>query len=143
MTQSSAFRVVPVVVFVLIAAMSPAEASVTVTEFGTPSANSGPYGITMGADGNLWFAERTADNIGEISTSGVSNYEVPVTTGSGPDRITSGPDGNLWFTATDGNMIGRITTKGAVTQFPVPTAASQPGGITAGADGNLWFTETS
>jgi streptogramin lyase len=42
----------------------------TITEFPTPTANSGPTGITTGPDGALWFTEGGANQIGRITTAG-------------------------------------------------------------------------
>ena len=78
------------------------------TEFTTPTANSGPQGITSGPDGALWFAESLGNKIGRITTAGAfTEYPVP-TSGGAPDGITSGPDGALWFTEYGGNKIGRL-----------------------------------
>src|SRR6266704_1342310 len=115
--------------------------TLSITEFSTPTANSGPGASTAGPDGNLWFNEGTA--IGRISPSGtITEFPLP-TANSVIPGITAGPDGNLWFTETSGNKIGRISPSGTITEFPLPTAQSRPLGITAGPDGNLWFTETS
>ena len=35
-----------------------------ITEFAIPTADSGPYGITAGPDGNLWFTEASATRSG-------------------------------------------------------------------------------
>jgi streptogramin lyase len=94
---------------------------------------SGPVGITLGPDGNLWFTEDQANKIGKITTGGVVTEYAAA---GQPNGITLGPDGNLWFTET--NKIGKITTGGVVTEY---AAAGRPNGITAGPDGNLWFTE--
>ena len=107
----------------------------------TTATNSQPVGITAGPDGNLWFTEFNANQIGRISTAGVTTEFAVPTANSAPFGITAGPDGNLWFTEQSGNQIGRISTAGVVTEFAVPTASSEPVGITAGPDGNLWFTE--
>jgi hypothetical protein len=40
--------------------------------FPTPTTNSIPFGIAAGPDGQLWFVERNADNIGSIPTSATS-----------------------------------------------------------------------
>ena len=45
------------------------------TEFGLRSANSGPYGITAGPDGALWFTEQTGNRIGRMTTGGVVTNE--------------------------------------------------------------------
>src|SRR6266702_918325 len=122
----------------------------TITEFSTPTANSGPVGITAGPDGNLWFTETATNKIGRITTGGaITEFALPTTCGSsggcGPYAITAGPDGNLWFTETVGK-IGRLTTAGSITEFPLPATCASTyrcglDGITAGPDGNLWFTE--
>src|SRR5437762_641594 len=101
--------------------------STAILEFPT-SANTSPYGITAGGDGNLWFTEFNGNRIGAINptTHAVTEIGVP-TGGSGPLGITAGPDGNLWFTEFAGNRIGAInpTTK-AIAEVSVPTAAASP-----------------
>lgn len=91
-----------------------------VTEFPIPTAGntlctSGfppgtcPEGITVGADGNLWFVETGGNQVGKITTAGsISEYPIP-TAGSSPVGIAGGPDGNLWFTEYDANKIGRLS----------------------------------
>jgi streptogramin lyase len=114
--------------------------SPTFTEYG-PLSGPNPEGITLGPDGNIWFAEFGGDKIGRITPNG-SIMEFPLAAGSKPAEITTGPDGNLWFTENGGNKVGRITPAGAVTEFPTPTSNSKPVGIAVGPDGNLWFTES-
>jgi virginiamycin B lyase len=112
-----------------------------IQEFSIPTAASQPTAITTGPDGNLWFTESAANQIGRITPSGtITEYPIP-TTGTQPTGITTGTDGNVWFTEQAANAIGRITPSGTIAQFTVPTAGSQPTGITTGADGNVWFTE--
>jgi virginiamycin B lyase len=83
-----------------------------VTEFTTPTGSSGPFGITAGPDGALWFTEYPANQIGRITTDGViTEFTVP-TAGSGPSAITTGPDGALWFNESGGNKVGRIAPRG-------------------------------
>ena len=114
----------------------------TFTEFPLPSANSQPSHIAAGPDGNLWFSEEVANQIGRITPAGTIT-EFP---GAGsPVGITAGPDGNLWFASTSGNAIGRITPAGVITEFRFSAHCGSygdcaPHGITAGPDGNLWFT---
>ncbi|HET7893223.1 MAG TPA: LamG-like jellyroll fold domain-containing protein [Candidatus Sulfotelmatobacter sp.] len=118
-----------------------------ISEFTTPTANSFPFGIAAGPDGNVWFTENIPNNIGELAFvgggMGIGEFAIPNGSG-GAEGITSGPDGNLWFTeaaASNTPNVGSITTSGTVTLYPVPTHQSNPTGITAGPDGNLWFTE--
>jgi streptogramin lyase len=115
-----------------------------VTEFSAGiTEGAGPYGITAGPDGNLWFTEYDGNRIGRITPAGVvTEFSAGITAGAGPYGITAGPDGNLWFTEPSGNRIGRITPAGFVTEFSAGiTAGAGPFLITAGPDGNLWFTE--
>jgi streptogramin lyase len=116
--------------------------SCDVTEFAVPTDSSGPAGLTVGADSNLWFTESQASKIGRITLTGtITEYAVP--NSFSLLAITAGPDGNLWFT-DQGGWIGRITPDGTITEFPVTTTgAGAPRGIAAGPDGNLWFTDSS
>jgi streptogramin lyase len=124
----------------------------TVTEYPTLTtggAGSGPDGITSGPDGNVWFAEYNAGQIGRIppnaapdSSAQVSEFPVPAGATSNPTQIVKGADGAMWFTERGGNAIGRITSDGAtVNEFTVQTGGSLPVGITSGPDGAIWFTE--
>jgi streptogramin lyase len=119
----------------------------TITEFPLPPLNFvgsfGAVGITAGPDGNVWFADPIAHEVGRITPAGqVTEFPTP---GIEADAITAGPDGNLWFlnnvlTFSGSPAVGRITPDGQVTEFTLPDQFTQPGLITAGPDGNLWFT---
>ena len=112
-----------------------------VTEFPLPHADSRPYTIVPGPDGNLWFTESDRGTIGRITPSGTIT-EFPLEwQDSGPYGITVGADGNLWFTERFRNQIGKITTQGDITEYPLPTPDAQPWDITALPNGDLWFTE--
>ena len=118
--------------------------STVIAEFPV-KASSAPSGITTGPDGNIWFTEHQASQIGVLNpaTHVITEFPIP-TANAGPTGITAGPDGNLWFTESAGNSIGVINpTTHAFTEFTLPTANSQPTAITTGPDGNLWFTETA
>jgi streptogramin lyase len=106
------------------------------------TANAQPYGITAGPDGNLWFTEFAADQIGRITPTGaITEFSIP-TANAEPQGITVGPDGNLWFTEFGADQIGRITPSGTITEYGAGiTSGSNPLGISAGPDGNIWFTE--
>jgi streptogramin lyase len=109
-----------------------------VTEYDMP-ADTYPWGITTGPDGNLWTAN-WPNNIARITPGGVvTRFPYPPSgdqTGTGcPTGITVGPDGNLWFTVRGCDKVGRITTDGTITLFDAPAI----GPITAGGDGALWF----
>lgn len=111
----------------------------SVTEFNL-AAGSGPYGITSGPDGALWFTETVTNKIGRITTDGtVTEFSIP-TPNSNPESITTGSDGALWFTENSSSKIGRLTTSGSFTEYSL-AAGSHPLEITSGPNGNLWFTE--
>jgi choice-of-anchor A domain-containing protein len=110
-------------------------------EYPVPTANGGPWGITAGPDGKLWFTELNGNKIGVITTSGhFTEYQIP-TGGSAPRGIVTGPDGNLWFAELEANKIGTVTPNGVFTEYTVPTQGSKPYLMVTGPDGNLWFTE--
>jgi virginiamycin B lyase len=87
-------------------------AQITIVEFPVATAGSGPFGITDGPDGNIWFAEQYGNKVGRITPNGV------ITEFGFPGfllGIIPGSDGNIWFTDGAGKSIGRITTDGVVT----------------------------
>ena len=46
--------------------------------FRIPTANSEPEGITLGSDGNMWFTEAAANQIGRIDPRGnITEFVVP------------------------------------------------------------------
>src|SRR5262245_27014453 len=61
---------VALMVFGVQLAFATVSAAQSITEFPTVTANSQPYDITVGADGNLWFTENGASKIGRISLAG-------------------------------------------------------------------------
>jgi virginiamycin B lyase len=110
----------------------------TIVEYSIPTANGGPFGITQGSDGNMWFIESNTDanKVGKITPAGVITEYALGTTNAFPGNIVPGPDGNLWY-VDESNHVGRVTTAGAVTLFP----ATDPSSIAVGPDNNLWVPE--
>ncbi len=117
----------------------------TVTEYHTGiTANSKPWGIAKGPDGNLWFTESTGNRIGQITTAGVVHEfsNGSTTPDKGLRHIAAGPDGNLWFAELEAQKVARITTAGVITQFSTGiTGQGNPIGIAAGPGAKMWFTE--
>ena len=100
--------------------------SVIINEFPTPSANSGPIGITAGPDGNLWFTENNGSKIAEVNPTTHAISEFPTPTGSSLGDITTGPDGNLWFIEIGASQIGVINpSTHVISEFPTPTPNSR------------------
>jgi streptogramin lyase len=108
-----------------------------------PADVSGPFGITLGPDGNIWYTGLNA--IGRIaptggtptvfSLGGLSNEPVDAR------DITAGPDGGLWFT-TDSNSIGFISTNGVPGLITQGITGQPTLGITATSN-EVYFTEGS
>jgi streptogramin lyase len=119
-----------------------AQITAGIKEFPLPTPNAGPLDIAAGPDGNLWFTEASANQIGRITTHGTIT-EYPLPTGGAPIAISKGPDGNVWFTDRGVNSIGRILTTDphTVSLFPVPGTPQALYFITTGPDGNMWFTD--
>jgi uncharacterized protein (TIGR03437 family) len=121
------------------------------TQFST--GNYAPYGITTGADGNLWFSAINLTTggavIGRMTASGAfSTFALASGLAVRAGSIATGQDGAVWFAAEAGSgtaqaSIGRITTSGTITMYGIPIATyysfSSPS-IAAGSDGALWFT---
>ncbi|HEV2373843.1 MAG TPA: hypothetical protein VGS19_16930 [Streptosporangiaceae bacterium] len=142
---------------VLLATVAPADASVTIDEFGTPFFNGMPTGITVGPDGNVWFTEVQGggDGLGSITANrtGVPTFGNGYTAvvGLPVANVTTGPDGNLWFTVTGTRSpigedeVGAMTPTGTVVGlWPLDDPSNGvPPDIVAGPDGNLWVTENS
>lgn len=114
-----------------------------IDEFRVPTKGGYPTAIAQGPNGNMWFAEPAASEIGEVTPTGEVKPSFPVTsTSNSPIGIAAGPDGNVWFSeGFEANSIGRITPSGEVKSFPIPTRDSRPEGIVRGPDNNIWFVE--
>ena len=99
-----------------------------------PTADSWPLGITFGPDGALWFIERSAGQLGRMTTHGVFT-EWALAPDAFPNRIVVGPDRAIWFTELDAGLIGRMSMRGQLTQTPIDGG---PVGITVGPDHHLY-----
>jgi len=114
---------------------------VSIQEYRVAETGAGPYGITGGPDGALWFSLVHAGQIARRSVDGqLTVHQLEPATCS-PSIIAPGPDNALWFTKSQGNRIGRITTAGEISSFDIPTPNSGPFGIVHGPDDAMWFTE--
>ncbi len=106
-----------------------------------PTQNASPEYITPGPDGNLWFTEGGANQVGKIDPSGTGIVEYPIPGTNYLGAITAGGDGNLWFlTNTNFGGVGKITTSGVVTEYVVGEQ-NYPSGLIAGGDGGIWLPQ--
>jgi streptogramin lyase len=117
---------------------NPRPPSGTIVEYTIPTANSGPFGIVQGPDGNMWFTESNTgtNKVAKITPAGVITEFALSTNNAFPGNIVSAPDGNLWY-VDEAAHLGRVTTAGTITLFP----ATDPSAIAVGPDNNLWVTE--
>ena len=106
-----------------------------------PTSSAFPFGIVAGPDGNLWFTEEGAAEIGVISTAGsfLHEYTMPEGT-SQPSGIAAGPNGELWFAESGEDQIAEISTSDSLTEFEV-SGDPDVDPITAGTDNAMWFPE--
>lgn len=112
----------------------------------TPTAGVG--NITVGPDGNLWFAEfNCSAHVGKITTAGaVTEYLVDYN-----HDVTTGPDGNIWIAGF--SAIWKMTTSGAATpinnSYQLAAGNGQTYGaigpyrLTTGPDGAIWYALAS
>ena len=114
------------------------------SEYAVPTANSGPMGITVGADSALWFVENKSGRVGRVTTAGlVTDYTAGPAT-SAPRGIANGSDAALWFTQSAAARLGRMDTFTNEIDVAVGNAGlTSPLEIAAGPDGRLWFTDGS
>jgi virginiamycin B lyase len=111
------------------------------TEYATPTSNANPLGIAPGPDGNMWFAESGACQLGKI-TSGGQITEYPVSAGVDGcsfSDVAVGPDGVLWATDASARVV-RFGGPGETTSYPTPYG-NPAGSLQLGPDGALWFFE--
>ena len=111
------------------------------TEFSTQRTEQFPTFITTGGDGNLWFTEELANQIGRMDTNGNVTYFTPPTAQL-LYGITTAPDGLVWFTGLAGtNKVGRIDANGNIAEFGVPADNTGVAGVTVRPLGDVYFTE--
>ena len=74
-----------------------------------PTPDASLRGVTVAANGELWFTENFTNRIGHMTTAGdvLGEYDIPVP-GSGPRCIAAMSNGRLYFTHFDTGSIGEI-----------------------------------
>ena len=74
-----------------------------------PTPNASLRGVTVGADGDLWYTANFANKIGRMAPDGTvrGEYDIP-TPKSGARCITALADGRLFFTQYDSGSIGEV-----------------------------------
>ena len=123
--------------------------AITTYSQGLP-AGSEPRSITADQNGNVWFTELIAGQIGMLSTTnpaaGVVNYGTAqgMPANARPYGITTDARGNIWFTDQGNNALGEISG-GKITEVNLPGSliglSPLDSVIIAGPGGKLYFTE--
>jgi streptogramin lyase len=106
--------------------------------------------LTVGPDGNIWFAGTRyglgppADVVGRSTLDGqIAEFALPARSEAelGISSIITAPGGYLYFTEPNANRLGRVNTAGEISEEALPKPGSRPHSIVTGPDGTLWFTE--
>ena len=110
-----------------------------------------PFGMTIGADGNIWYAGDNDDILVKIDpdTDEMTSYNLNPKTG--PRRLATDAEGNIWAAAIDRNVLVKVDYQtGEVIEFIPPSADKIQGvpvekylqGIDVDKERNLiWFSE--
>lgn len=137
--------------------LSPATGEIKEYSMGEKSTGlvSGPAGLAVDKDGNVWFA-KLEGKIGFLARGSetIELIDVPAESRR-PAGITVSPNGDVWAVALDGNLLLRYRPSAReFIQYPLPTGepdnqpgvppfakTSRPFGIGVDSQGNVWFSE--
>lgn len=109
-------------------------------EFPLPAPAAQPFAIAAGLEGDIWFTEIGANQIGRRAADGtITEFAIPTELAL-PAGISVAADGGVWFTQFNRNQIGRLDPDGSIEERTLPNPGSGPFGIVAAVDG-VWFTE--
>ncbi|HTA38928.1 MAG TPA: hypothetical protein VK760_07625, partial [Candidatus Acidoferrales bacterium] len=110
----------------------------------TPSpASTVPLSLIVGADGNFYFIDFSANtDVVEMTPTGA---ELRFPTSGTPERLVLGPDGAIWVAGV--GTLGRLSIVGNVgtwTQYSIPNAGNDIiNSIVVGPDGAFWMAGSS
>ncbi len=120
-----------------------------IEEYEIPTSGSGPIGITVGAEGVVWFAETNVSKIARFNPKDQTfkEYSLPAS-----DRLRRegaqiwgmkfDSGGRLWFTeATEAAIWMFDTVKETFERYPLQSGQVFPIQLIFDSEGILWFTE--
>ncbi len=90
---------------------------------------------TLGADGKIYLADRSAGERLGIAVVGADGSYKQFKVSGGVRAITTGPDKNVWGVGDFEAILVRLTPKGALTKYSIP---GNTGHIASGF-GKLWI----
>jgi streptogramin lyase len=96
-----------------------------------------PGQITVGPDNNIWWVERSSNDVGtlNLTTHTISHYPSALT---GPIGIAAGGDGSIYY-SNSGTTIARMSTSGAALGTISIGPFGQVGRLGADSGGNVWW----
>jgi streptogramin lyase len=109
------------------------------TEYTIPQAGSGPQGLALGQDGNIWFSQ---SNLGSVSTvDPFGGFGTPITGFVTPGIAAAGSDGRVWFvdSGADEVVAVKAAANGPATQHLTAGVGSDPLGLALSPDGPMYF----
>ena len=115
-------------------------------DFMMPEATADPHGLTVDANGHVFWAETTGFSLGRLDpkTGSITRYPMDLTgqrKGRGHTPVLDSKQ-NVWFTVIVGDMLGKWDrATGKTTLWNVPTLGAAPYGIALDRDENVWFAE--
>lgn len=113
-----------------------------ISVFSTPTPASGPSGLLIAPDGNIYITEIMGGKIARFDprTRAIEEYPIP-TAEPWPTGLALAANGALWFNETKGNKVGRLSPDGVISEFPVPTEKGNPTGMAIDSKGNVWIAQ--
>jgi streptogramin lyase len=96
-----------------------------------------PGQITVGPDNNIWWVERSSNDVGtlNLTTHTINHYPSALT---GPIGIAASGDGSIYY-SNGGLTIARMTTGGAPLGTISAVGLGQVGRLSEDSGGNVWF----
>ena len=120
-----------------------------VTQWAVPTASAGPWDITTGSDGKIWFTEHYTNQIGSFDPVSQTFHEVATpASNSNPYGITVDAHNNVWFTENSDAvaLIGEYTSAGVLNEYKIRNTQTAGTGltphmITVAPNGSIWWSE--
>jgi virginiamycin B lyase len=110
-------------------------------EYKVPTANAQPTDIIMGADGLLYFTEKGASQIGQMTTGGVFKEFPTVAANAAPTGILLGPNNQIWFTEPGASSIATLVS-GKVTEYATGAGSAPQYLANAPQQSTMVFTDS-
>jgi virginiamycin B lyase len=102
------------------------------------SADSGPYGVAVTADGTVWATLQAVSKLIRIGPSGAMTTIDLSRPAVVPTDVAVGTDGSVWFLQFRANRIGRLKN-GEFSDFKVSEQNAGLSGLVVAGDGAIWF----